>query len=206
MAPMAREEVTDEVLMLRFQAGDRAAFAGIVRRHKTAIYNFVLRMVRSGPAAEDLVQDVFVRIVQSAADFKYGSRFRTWAFAIARNVCVDHLRSMSLRRHPSFDQPRRADQDGPTLHDVTADDSRKAAVERAAIGLEMGPRIVRCVEDLPEVEREVFLLREIADLPFKDIATLVGVPEPTVKTRLRAALERLQEKLVDYEDYARALR
>src|SRR3954468_10952663 len=121
MAPIAREEVTDEVLMMRFQGGDRAAFAGLVRRHKTAFYNFILRLVRSGPAAEDLVQDVFVKIVQSAVDFKHESKFSTWAYAIARNLCIDHLRKMSFRQHPSLDQVHGEGKDGPTLLDRTAD-------------------------------------------------------------------------------------
>jgi RNA polymerase sigma-70 factor (ECF subfamily) len=201
-----REEVTDEVLMMRFQAGDRAAFATLVRKHKTAIYNFVLRLIRSPSAAEDLVQDVFVKIVQSAVDFKHESKFSTWAYTIARNICIDHLRKMSLRQHPSLDQARGDAPDGPTLLDRTADAHPGASVERSAIGAELGHRIVRCVEGLPEEQREVFLLREVADLPFKDIAAITGVPENTVKSRMRYALERLQESLAEYEDYARALR
>ena len=207
MGPIAREEVTDEVLMMRFQSGDRAAFGSLVKKHKTAIYNFVLRMVRSPSAAEDLVQDVFVKVVQSAVDFKHESKFSTWAYTIARNICIDHLRKMALRQHPSLDQVRLGDAgDGPTLLDRTADPHHGASVERAVIGAELGQRIAGCIEALPPEQREVFLLREIADLPFKDIAGITGVPENTVKSRMRYALERLQERLAEYEDYARALR
>lgn len=206
MAAIAREEVADEVLMMRFQAGDRAAFANLVRRHKTALYNFIFRLVRSGSVAEDLVQDVFVKIVQSAADFKHESRFSTWAYAIARNICIDHLRKMAFRQHPSLDQAALDDPGGPTLLDRTPDVHPSASVERSVIGQELGQRIARCVESLPTDQREVFLLREIGNLPFKDIATVTGVPENTVKSRMRYALERLQEALAEYEDYARALR
>jgi RNA polymerase sigma-70 factor (ECF subfamily) len=206
MAPIAREEVTCEVLMMRFQAGDRAAFANLVRRHKTAIYNFILRLVRSSSVAEDLTQDVFVKVVQSASDFKHESRFSTWAYAIARNLCIDHLRKMAFRQHPSLDQASQDDPSGPTLLDRTADVHPRAAVERSVIGQEVGQRIAHCVESLPTEQREVFLLREIGNLPFKDIATITGVPENTVKSRMRYALERLQEALSEYEDYARALR
>ena len=209
MAPpvlSAREEVTDEALMMRFQAGDRQAFAILVTRHKKAFYNFVLRLVRSPSAAEDLVQDVFVKVVQSAADFKHESKFSTWAYTIARNICIDHLRKMSLRQHPSLDQVRGDSPDGPTLLDRTADSHPSASAERTAIGAQVAQRIVRCVEDLPQEQREVFLLREVGNLPFKDIAQITGVPENTVKSRMRYALERLQESLSEYEDYARALR
>jgi len=208
MAPMSREEVTDEVLMMRFQGGDRSAFAGLVRRHKTSVYNFILRQVRLPQVAEDLVQDVFVKIVQNAADFKHEARFSTWAYTIARNVCIDHLRKASLRRHPSLDQPTSGSdgEDGPSLGERMADPHPSASVERVAIGTELGQRIARAVERLPQEQREVFLLREIGNVPFKDIAEITGVPENTVKSRMRYALERLQEALGEYEDYARALR
>lgn len=206
MAPTVREEVTDEVLMLRFQGGDRSAFAALVRKQKTPIYNFIVRQIRVPQVAEDLVQDVFVKIVQNAADFKHEARFTTWAYAIARNVCIDHLRKMSLRKHPSLDQPAKADEEGPTLGERTADLTPGAQVERAAIGGEMQVRILRAVEELPEEQREVFLLREVGHVPFKDIAEMTGVSENTVKSRMRYALERLQNALSEYEDYARVLR
>jgi len=207
MAPISREEATDEVLMLRFQGGDRAAFGNLVRRHKTAIYNFILRQIRSRSSAEDLTQDVFVRIVQNASEFKHEARFTTWAYAIARNLCIDWLRKMSLRRHPSLDQSSASDPgDGPTLGERVADSRPQAAVDRVAIGSEMSQLIVQAVEALPAEQREVFLLREVGNVPFKDIAEMTGVPENTVKSRMRYALERLQEALCEYEDYARALR
>ncbi len=207
MASIAREEVTDEVLMMRFQAGDRSAFAGLVRRHKTPIFNFILRLVRSPNAAEDLVQDVFVKVVQSAGDFKHESKFSTWTYSIARNLCIDYLRKMSFRRHPSLDQPQGNDgEEGPTILERTADQKPGAAVERSVIGTEIARRIATCVEELPAEQKEVFLLREIANMPFKDIATVTGVPENTVKSRMRYALERLQGALAEYEDYAKALR
>lgn len=201
-----REEVADEGLMLRFQAGDRSAFARLVRKHKVPLYNFILRQVRTPNVAEDLVQDVFVRIVQNAADFKHEARFSTWAYAIARNICIDHLRKMSLRKHPSLDQASGEGGEGPTLGERTADPHHASSAERVAIGTQLAARISRCVESLPDEQREVFLLREIGNVPFKDIATITGVPENTVKSRMRYALERLQEALAEYEDYARALR
>ena len=204
MAAISREEASDEVLMMRFQSGDRAAFAALVRRHKTAIYNFILRQIRTPAAAEDLAQDVFVKIVQNAADFKHEARFTTWAYTVARNVCIDHLRKMSLRRHPSLDHSDSGE--GPTLGERTADSRPGASVDRSAIGAELAVRITKAVEELPAEQREVFLLREIGHVPFKDIAEMTNVPENTVKSRMRYALERLQEALEEYEDYARALR
>ena len=201
-----REEVSDEALMLRYQGGDRTAFTLLVRRHKTPVYNFILRQIRSATVAEDLTQDVFVRVVQSAADFRHSARFSTWAYTIARNLCIDQLRKDKLRRHPSLDQAGGTDEDGPTLGERTADAHPSRTVDRAAIGREVGDHIKQAVEDLPDDQREVFLLREVANIPFKDIAVMIGIPENTVKSRMRYALERLQRALAEYEDYVKSLK
>ncbi len=198
-------EVTDEALMIRFQGGERAAFAQLVRRHKRALYNFALRQIRLASTAEDIVQDAFVRVVQNAADFKHEARFSTWLYTITRNLCIDHLRKSALRKHPSLDEAKRGDDgEGPTLGEQTAD--ARASVERDVTGNELQVRIVSAVDTLPDEQREVFLLREVSNLPFKEIAEITGVPENTVKSRMRYALERLQAQLSEYEEYARALK
>jgi len=194
----------DETLMLRYQQGDRTAFASLVRRHQQPLFNFALRQVRVPQVAEDVVQETFVRVVQNAADFKHEARFTTWVYTITRNLCIDQLRKRALRKHPSLDESRGEEGDGPTLGEQTADP--RASVEREATGSELKERIALAVDKLPDEQREVFLMRELANLPFKKIAEITGVPENTVKSRMRYALERLQEALAEYEDYARALR
>lgn len=204
---MSPGDATDEVLMVRFQRGERAAFAALVRRHQTALFNFALRHVGAQAIAEEIVQDAFVRVVQNAADFKHEARFTTWVYTILRNLCIDQLRRRALRRHPSLDEPRATgdgSEEGPTLLEQTADP--RSSVEREATGTELQERITQAVETLPDEQREVFLLREVSNLPFKEIAVITGVPENTVKSRMRYALERLQQALCDYEEYARALR
>jgi RNA polymerase sigma-70 factor (ECF subfamily) len=191
--------------MIRFQSGDRSAFTLLVRRHQTPLYNFALRHLRSAPIAEEVVQDAFVRVVNNAAEFKHEARFSTWLYTIARNLCIDQMRKRALRRHPSLDEPKRAEEaDGPTLGDQTADAG--ANVERAASSSEIRERVVAAIDTLPDEQREVFLMREVSNLPFKDIAEIVGVSENTVKSRMRYALERLQAALSEFEEYARALR
>jgi RNA polymerase sigma-70 factor (ECF subfamily) len=200
-----RGDVTDEALMIRYQRGDRTAFAQLVRRHQGALYNFAFRQLRTQSVAEDVVQEAFIRVVQNAADFKHEARFTTWLYTIARNLCIDQMRKRALRKHPSLDEARSGeDGDGPTLGEQTAD--TRASVERDAAGSEIKIRIARAVEALPDEQREVFLMREVANLPFKEIADITGVPENTVKSRMRYALERLQDALSEYEEYARALR
>ncbi len=195
--------VTDEALMIRFQRGEKEAFRHLVKRHQTPLYNFALRQTRLPALAEDIVQDAFVRVVQSAQDFKHEAKFSTWLYTITRNLCIDQLRKHALRKHPSLDQTQ-GEEEGPTLGEQTAD--TRASVEREATGTELQGRITRAVSVLPEDQREVFLLREVSNLPFKEIAEITGVPENTVKSRMRYALERLQEALAEYEDLAKALK
>jgi RNA polymerase sigma-70 factor (ECF subfamily) len=200
-------EISDEALMIRFQRGDRTAFTALVRRHQTPLYNFAYRQMRVQSVAEDVVQDAFVRVVQNAAEFKHEARFTTWLYTITRNLCIDQMRKRALRKHASLDDAKAGkseEGDGPTLGEQTAD--TRASVEREATGTELKERIAKAVDALPDDQREVFLMREVANLPFKEIAEVTGVPENTVKSRMRYALERLQTALSEYEEYARALR
>lgn len=201
-----RGDASDEALMVRYQRGDREAFAVLVQRHNRPIYNFVLRQLRTRALCEDVTQEVFMRLVQNAADFKHEARFSTWLYAIARNLCIDQLRRLQHRRHPSLDQPLGVDDESRTLADMVAAEHPSASAERSAAASQVQASILSAVEALPADQREVFLLREIADLPFKDIADITGVSENTVKSRMRYALDRLKVALCDFEEYARALR
>src|SRR5688572_33090379 len=125
----ARGDATDEMLMVRYQRGDREAFAELVRRYKTPIYNFSIRQLRQPNTAEDVTQDVFLRVVQNAAEFKHEARFSTWLYTIARNLSVDQLRKLSHRRHPSLDQPASAEDTRPMIENI-ADGHPRASVER----------------------------------------------------------------------------
>jgi RNA polymerase sigma-70 factor (ECF subfamily) len=199
--------ISDEALMSRYQRGDVNAFASLMQRHKKPIFNFVLRQVRASAPAEDLVQEVFLRIVESAGSFKHEARFATWAYTIARNLCVDHLRKAAHRRHPSLEQTDGHDGDGArTLGEQVPDLHPRASTERGAVSNEIQAKVVAAVDALPAEQREVFLLRQVADLPFLEIAQITATPENTVKSRMRYALERLQEALTEFEEYARALR
>ena len=203
MARSPWDESTDEGLMRQFQAGDRAAFAPLMRRHLGGVYNFVARHTTPGPTAEDLTQEVFLRVVERARGFKHESRFSTWLYTIARNLCTDTLRKMAHRHHASLDD---LGEGGRPLGDLIRDDDPAITGERVASSREMGARISQALLELPEEQREVFLLREVANLPFQEIALVTGAPENTVKSRMRYALEHLQEALEDYEEVARALR
>ncbi len=190
---------TDEELLDRFNQGDVQAFESIVSRYERPIYNFVLRSVRDRDRARDLTQDVFLKVVQRSEQFRGQSKFSTWLYTIARNVCIDHGRKMVFRRHKSLDEPLREGESGALVDRVR---SKTLGADRDAIGQELQGAIAEAVENLPEDQKEVFLMRQIQHLPFKEIAEIVGVPENTVKSRMRYALERLQAALEEFRDYA----
>jgi RNA polymerase sigma-70 factor (ECF subfamily) len=194
---------SDEALMQRFQQGDSAAFRVLLERHRGGIYNFVLRHVGDRSAAEDLLQDTFLRVVQGAHRYKLESKFTTWLYTIARNLCVDRARKMKFRRHKSLDQPTSTDGEGATLGERVAD--TRPLTDRNAIGSELQDHLARAIASLREDQREVFLMREYSNLPFKEIAEIVGVPENTVKSRMRYALEHLRKELSEYQDYAQTI-
>lgn len=193
----------DEVLLARYRRGDTSVFRELVRRHQRGLYNFALRQVHAPSIAEDIVQEVFVRVVQNVESFKEEARFATWAYTIARNLCIDHLRKRVHRRHASLDQSNGPDSSDAPLVERVASEGASGA-DRAAIGKQLGAHISSAVEKLPDDQREVFLMRHLGELPFKEIAEVLGTNENTVKSRMRYALERLQAALAEYEDYAKA--
>ena len=200
----ARSDATDEMLMVRYQRGDREAFAELVRRYKSPVHNVVFRQLRHASNAEDLTQDVFLRVVRNAAEFKHEASFSTWLYTIARDLCVDQLRNHGHKRHASQDPPSPAVAD--TVELIDADPDPSGPVDRTAASSEVQACIVRAVEQLPDEQREVFLLRQVANLPFSEIAEVTGASENTVKSRMRYALDRLQGALSGFEEYSRALR
>lgn len=197
---------SDGELLRRFNEGDADAFATLVHRYERPLYNFILRSVRRRERADELLQDVFLKVVQRSQDFKGNSKFSTWLYTIARNLCIDHSRKMVFRRHQSLDAPGHSETSaaGPTLLDRTAADGPEP--DRAALTTDLRRRISEAVEELPEEQKDVFLMRQIQGLAFKDIADIVGVPENTVKSRMRYALERLQRALADYAEYVGELK
>jgi len=199
-------DATDETLMVRYQRGDRAAFATLVRRHHRPLYNYVLRQLRKPQAAEDVTQEIFLRVVENANEFKHEARFSTWVYTIARNLCIDQLRKAVHRRHPSLDQPLGPGDEQSALGERVADARPVGDAERTAASSQMMTIVTQLLDTMPDEQREVFLLREVANLPFREIAVVTGVAENTVKSRMRYALDRLRTALSDFEEYARALR
>jgi RNA polymerase sigma-70 factor (ECF subfamily) len=194
-----RGDEPDEDLMTAYQAGDVRAFEALVARHEKPVWMFLRRFTRDAAAAEDLLQEVFLRVVKSAGEWKRTAKFSTWVYAIARNLCIDQSRRAVHRQAQSLDGPLRADAESTeTLHD------RIPAVQSGAdaqVGdRQTAVRIDAAIARLPDDQREVFLMREVMEMSFAEIAVVVGASEPTVKSRMRYALGKLREALTDLRD------
>jgi RNA polymerase sigma-70 factor, ECF subfamily len=193
---------SDEALMTAYRAGETRAFEKLLARHEKPIWNFLRRFSRDAEAAEDLLQEVFLRVVKDAqeaeAAWKGNAKFSTWLYTIARNLCIDRARRAVHREAASLDGTEPADAESTTsLHDRLA--SPDAPADVVVAGRQTARRIDRAIAELPDDQREVFLMREVMELPFAEIASVVGASEPTVKSRMRYALEKLRTALADLD-------
>ena len=153
------ETLSDEKLMVRFQRGEMRAFEILLGRHRRGMFNFVYRFAGAPDKAEDLVQEGFMRLVAARDTFARRSKFTTWLYTIARNLCIDDLRKRKHRNHLSLDQPRNpGDASEVTLMDRVRTD--EPAPDRAAHNARLRAHIQHAVGALSEEQREVFLMRE----------------------------------------------
>ena len=185
------QERTDEELLAAYQQGDPEAFDDLLRRHRAPLFTFLLRMLGDRERAEDLAQETFLRIVKGAPAWEHRARFQTWLFTIARNLCVDHARRDRFRRADSLD----AEGPGDETPMVDSVPGREVDPGRGAESARLRPVLTKALLSLPPEQREVFILREQAGVPFREIAAMVGVNENTVKSRMRYALEALRKAL-----------
>jgi len=180
--------LADEALLLRYQRGDRSAFVTLVRRHQVAVYNFVLRQLGSALAADEIAREVFLGVVKEAARFDYETPVATRLFSIACRLIREERSRMPAR--------------GTLQQDPLAPEGSGRGAARHTLE----DSIVRAVDELPDAQKDVFLLREVADLPFSQIATVTRQSETAVKIQMQHALQRLRVALQDFDEYRRALR
>ena len=198
-ADLPLPELSDEELMLRYGKGEVRAFEELVTRHQRPVFTFILRFVGSRELAEDLLQEVFLRVVKSAPSYRQKAKFTTWLYTIARNICIDNARKASKRSEVSLDRnlSRDAEGDGKTfldnVEDQVTDDGDSYILRK-----QFRDQLEQALRALPEEQREVYIMREFSGLKFREIAVVVGVPENTVKSRMRYALETLRGHLESF--------
>ncbi len=172
----AGEEPTDTELMRRAAHGQASAFDALLRRHQRAVFRVLFRWTHDCELAEDLTQECFLRVWRARASYLPTAKFQTYLLAIARRLVLDAAKS------------RRSD--FPLLpSDADPSPLPSAVAEARALS-----RLLECeLRRLPDVLREAVVLRDIENLPYADIAAVVGCPVGTVKSRLAAGRVRLQK-------------
>lgn len=196
------DELSDEDLMLRYaDEGDGDAFEILVSRHEKPVFNFILKRCGRRGEAEELLQETFLRVVRSSENYEPKAKFTTWLYTIARNLCIDLARKKKGHTEMSLDKPIGDNPDDDTFVDQMADDDASAASvdhDRKAFRR----KLQDALDELPDKQREVFILREISGLKYREIAEVVDAAVPTVKSRMRYALKALRGHLADYKEHS----
>lgn len=178
---------SDEQLAQGVQAGARDDLAALVTRHHSPLLGFLYRLTGGDrPLAEDLVQEVFLRVLRSIGQYHPARPFKPWLYAVAVNAARDHYKRAETRRTEAL----------PPDYDAPGEPSPLAAVTAA----ETWAQVAAAVRALPEPQREVLLLRYSEDLSLAEIAEVLAIPVGTVKSRLSVALGRLRAHLAAEED------
>jgi RNA polymerase sigma-70 factor (ECF subfamily) len=189
-------ELDDETLVHLARRSHPEAFATLVGRHQDGIHWLVCRMI--GPyECEDFTQEVFVRAYQALADFRGESLFRTWVYRIARNLCVGELRRRN-RRGEEVSWDEEGEGRSPDLA-VARPSSPDAEHERE----EIARRVRALVDRLPVQQRTALTLRYLDELPYEEIAEVMGIPLGTVKTHIHRGRLRLMEWVMADRSLAR---
>jgi RNA polymerase sigma factor (sigma-70 family) len=185
------------LLVRRCIAGDAAAWEEIVRRYNRRIYNICYRFAGSGDDAEDLTQEVFIKMYRTLNSYDVGrGAFMTWVTTITRNLLVDHFRKTKQHRvTDSLDSAPSEHEDAMPLSDQIED--KGPAPDTHVQSRETGQTVHQALQKLSPELREAVILRDLQDMDYREIATVLKVPEGTVKSRInrgRAELARLLQR------------
>jgi RNA polymerase sigma-70 factor, ECF subfamily len=177
-------DANDDLLMLAWVGGDVAAFEMLYARHRGPLYRFLLRQLRNQALADEFFQDVWQRVIAARAGWTPDAAFATWLFRIAHNRLNDYWRAS--RHRPAA--PEDGDDRAARVPDPTTP-------ERELSEFEQRRRLQLAIEELPEEQREVVLLRLEQELSLEEIGAITGVGRETVKSRLRYAMDKLRTRL-----------
>ncbi len=193
------DNAQDVALMRRTGAGDEAAFAELVQRHQTRVIGTVARMLGADAAgdAEDVAQQVFVRVWKSAARYEPTAKFTTWLFTITRNLVFNELRRRKSR--PTFSLDHAADPGGESgARPREAVDPAAPSPDEGIREVEVQRAIDEAIAQLPETQRLALVLRRYEDLPYEEIARVLDLTIPAVKSLLFRARNDLRERLASF--------
>ncbi|MFQ5805038.1 MAG: RNA polymerase sigma factor [Phycisphaerae bacterium] len=176
-------------LLRRVRKRDPEALHELVDAYSARVFGLLYRLTGSRETAEDLLQETFLRVVRMIAEYEPGGRFEAWLFRIAANLARDHVRR-AKRRGPSVPLDgleRHGERGAPKLADAGQPEPSGELLKKEA-----GERLNACLQELPETDREVILLRHFSELSFREIADVLEIPLGTALARAHRALKRLR--------------
>ncbi len=178
----------DAEFMLRVKAGDEGSFADLLSRYRNPVVSFLYRMVQNTAIAEELAQDVFLRVYRARASYEPSAKFTTWLYRIATNVALNHIRDGHMARQmAAIDDP-----ENDVGRELRAPD---ANIEEQMVAQSLGREIRQAVLALPGKQRAAVLLHKYEELDYKQIAAALKCSESAVKSLLFRAYETLRERL-----------
>jgi RNA polymerase sigma factor (sigma-70 family) len=185
---MRKADLCDATLVTLYKNGSEAAFEELVRRHKSRIYTTVILIVKDQYIAEDLLQDTFIKVVDTIRTGRYNEegKFLPWVIRIAHNLAIDYFRKM--KRYPTI-----VLEDGNNVFNTL--DFAEDSFEAIKIKNETHAHLRELIQLLPEAQKEVLILRHYAKMSFQEIAETTGVSINTALGRMRYALINLKKKL-----------
>jgi RNA polymerase sigma-70 factor (ECF subfamily) len=189
------QESTDADVMLRVKTGDQSAFDYLVQKYRRPMVSFMYRMARNSAAAEDLAQEVFLRVYRSRETYEASAKFTTWLYRIATNLAVNHARDTRHERpevQVSLDEPD--EETGTTLE--LPDGTLNA--EQVMVRRERMMAIREKVEALPEQQRLAVIMHKYQQMDYKQIADVLKKSESATKSLLFRAYETLREQLKEF--------
>ena len=179
-------EVTDEELMQSYGAGDAGAFERVYKRHKGPLYRYLLRQIGHIESVEEVYQDVWMQLIRHRNNYRPNAKFKTYLFHIAHNKLIDFYRSKNRGIPVSYTNP---------VLEQQHDDPKQGPMHSAA-RKQMVDQLLSVLNNIPEAQREAWLLKEEGGLTASEIADATGVSVEAAKSRLRYAVGKLRQELV----------
>ena len=189
--PVPHEESLDAVLMARAGKGDQQAFRELVERHQNAVIGLVAKMLGDPTEAEDIAQQVFIRLWKHAKNYRPEAKFTTYLFTIARNLVFNESRRRSRKKEVSVEER----EDSANLHVAAASEHEP---DTALLQGELQAAVDRAIASLPEAQRVAVVLRRYEQMPYEEIAVVLKLSVPAIKSLLFRARTSLREALSGY--------
>jgi RNA polymerase sigma factor (sigma-70 family) len=192
-----QQSVSDEALLALYQDGQMAAFNTLYQRHEGALYRYILNMIQRSQVAGDLFQEVWLAVIRMPQGALESKPFAPWLYTVARHRVIDHLRLAKniVLAEVDHDLDSRASSGLDADEDISDDAGQAFDLADVLHNQRMGEALMKCVQDLPELQREAFILQADTDMRLEDIAALTQSPVETIKSRLRYARNTLRKQM-----------